>query len=221
MKRCPKCEFIYEDDQSLSDMDGITLVFDATPLPRLQAVTDPATDFVPGANWRMHILPVVAAAILGTVMFLVYFVSTHPLASHGAEITSGSSTNVPQSIPKDAPGPTTPVPAPADAHSENSSVPDEKKEGVKADPSNANVTTDPKAESGSAKERSGTEPAKVDPESSKNPPEEKAKTTNSVSRPSSVPRRDSPRSRDSHKADSKLTSHIKTTANVLKKPFSH
>ncbi len=32
MKRCPQCEFIYEDDQSCCDMDGIDLVFDhATP----------------------------------------------------------------------------------------------------------------------------------------------------------------------------------------------
>ena len=28
MKRCPHCEFIYEDDQSLCDMDGRTLVYD-------------------------------------------------------------------------------------------------------------------------------------------------------------------------------------------------
>ncbi len=30
MKRCPQCEFIYEDDQSLCDMDGVLLVFDVT-----------------------------------------------------------------------------------------------------------------------------------------------------------------------------------------------
>ena len=39
MKRCPQCEFIYEDDQSCCDMDGIDLVFDhATP-----PVTQPKT----------------------------------------------------------------------------------------------------------------------------------------------------------------------------------
>ncbi len=220
MKRCPQCEFIYEDDQSLCDMDGIALVFDATPLPRLQAVTDPASDFVPGANWRMHILPVVAATILGTVMLLVYFVSTHPLALSGTEITTGRSTNVPQSIPQDASGPTTPVTAPADAHSENASVPDEKKEDVKGD---SKVATDHKAESGSAQaapnDGSGTDNRKVDSESSKKPPEkEKA---NSVPRSSSAPRKDVPRSKDSHKSDSKIGSFFKKTGNVLKKPFSH
>lgn len=34
MKRCPQCEFIYEDDQNCCDMDGIDLVFDhPTPSP--------------------------------------------------------------------------------------------------------------------------------------------------------------------------------------------
>ena len=36
MKRCPQCEFIYEDDQSLCDMDGVLLVFDARNLPIIQ-----------------------------------------------------------------------------------------------------------------------------------------------------------------------------------------
>lgn len=43
MKRCPKCEFIYEDDQNCCDMDGIDLVFDPRPLGVTQALeTRPA-----------------------------------------------------------------------------------------------------------------------------------------------------------------------------------
>ena len=38
MKRCPQCEFIYEDDQSLCDMDGVLLVFDARTLPSVLIV---------------------------------------------------------------------------------------------------------------------------------------------------------------------------------------
>lgn len=38
MKRCPQCEFIYEDDQTCCDMDGIDLVFDGRPLPRTLAL---------------------------------------------------------------------------------------------------------------------------------------------------------------------------------------
>ena len=39
MKKCPQCEFIYEDDQSLCDMDGVLLVFDTRTLPNLHALT--------------------------------------------------------------------------------------------------------------------------------------------------------------------------------------
>ena len=51
MKRCPKCEFIYEDDQSLCDMDGVLLVLDARKLPNHQALqTVPATENAPEAK---------------------------------------------------------------------------------------------------------------------------------------------------------------------------
>ena len=36
MKRCPQCEFIYEDDQSCCDMDGIDLVLDHATSPVAQ-----------------------------------------------------------------------------------------------------------------------------------------------------------------------------------------
>lgn len=32
MKRCPLCDFIYEDDQSVCDMDGTELVHDSEEL---------------------------------------------------------------------------------------------------------------------------------------------------------------------------------------------
>jgi hypothetical protein len=34
MKRCPQCEFIYEEGQRLCDMDGVELVHDPVELPR-------------------------------------------------------------------------------------------------------------------------------------------------------------------------------------------
>ena len=30
MKRCPQCEFIYEDEQTMCDMDGAVLAFDTS-----------------------------------------------------------------------------------------------------------------------------------------------------------------------------------------------
>ncbi|HKE56439.1 MAG TPA: hypothetical protein VKB46_07055 [Pyrinomonadaceae bacterium] len=228
MKRCPQCEFIYEDDQSLCDMDGKVLVFDSTPLPRLQAVTDPAGDFVPAANWRNHILPMIAAAVLGTVMFLVYYVSTHPLASRGIDFTPASSTTVPQSVPKEAAGPTTipNAPSPVDSHSEKAAVPDNNKGNVKTDSTDeVKVGGDPTAGTGVPNVKPSdspvTQPEKTDPASPKKP-EDKAQDAGSVPRSqSSIPRRSPQRGKEnSQKFDSKIASFFKKTGNVLKKPFN-
>src|SRR5215211_9316177 len=78
MKRCPQCEFIYEDDQSLCDMDGALLVFDSRTLPSLHALAPvdmPAVPVSTKAHWRHRTFPAMAALILATVFSLVYFVS--------------------------------------------------------------------------------------------------------------------------------------------------
>ena len=73
MKRCPKCEFIYEDDQSLCDMDGALLVLDSRTLPNLHALeTVPATKT---ASKRNRAVPAFATLILALVLGLVYYVS--------------------------------------------------------------------------------------------------------------------------------------------------
>ena len=76
MKRCPQCEFIYEDDQSLCDMDGALLVFDAQTLPNLHALATVDMPVAPRAHWRHRTFPAMAALILATVLSLLYFVST-------------------------------------------------------------------------------------------------------------------------------------------------
>jgi len=68
MKRCPQCEFIYEDDQSLCDMDGILLVFDSQNLPKQRAIQK---------SQRNRILTAFAMLVLTTVLSLVYYVATH------------------------------------------------------------------------------------------------------------------------------------------------
>ena len=74
MKRCPQCEFIYEDDQSLCDMDGVLLVFDSRTLPNLHALaTVPA---VPKAQRRNRAVPAFATLVLALVLGMVYYVST-------------------------------------------------------------------------------------------------------------------------------------------------
>ena len=77
MKRCPQCEFIYEDDQSLCDMDGILLVLDSRILPNVQALeTIPAKV----QQRRSRAVPAFATLILALVLGMVYFVSTRRTA---------------------------------------------------------------------------------------------------------------------------------------------
>jgi len=79
MKRCPKCEFIYEDDQSLCDMDGVLLVLDSRTLPNLHALqTVPAAKATPKRN---RAVPAFATLILALVLGMVYYVSIHRKAA--------------------------------------------------------------------------------------------------------------------------------------------
>ncbi|HJT28832.1 MAG TPA: hypothetical protein VJ784_15580 [Pyrinomonadaceae bacterium] len=82
MKRCPKCEFIYEDDQSLCDMDGVLLVFDSRKLPNHHALqTVPASKTAPKRN---RAVPAFATVILALVLGLVYYVSVHRKATQNS-----------------------------------------------------------------------------------------------------------------------------------------
>jgi hypothetical protein len=101
MKRCPKCEFIYEDEQSLCDMDGVLLVFDSRALPNLHAVAA-KTDAK-----RNRAVPVFASLILALVLGMVYYVSTQRKQAVVAPAAAGSVAN---------PAPVlNPTPAPAES----------------------------------------------------------------------------------------------------------
>lgn len=95
MKRCPQCEFIYEDDQSLCDMDGALLVLDSRTLPNLHALTT-----VPAkAQRRNRAVPAFATLILALVLGMVYYVSTRSTYRPAAETTvanPAAATNPPQ-----------------------------------------------------------------------------------------------------------------------------
>lgn len=96
MKRCPQCEFIYEDDQSLCDMDGALLVFDSRTLPNLHALApvEVPLEAHRAAHWRHRTFPAMAALILASVLSLVYFVSTQRTV-RGPVPMSGPAVNAP------------------------------------------------------------------------------------------------------------------------------
>ena len=74
MKRCPQCDFIYEDDQSLCDMDGVLLVLDSRNLPV----------GAKGQTKRKRAVPAFATVILALVLGMVYYVSIHRRAAQNA-----------------------------------------------------------------------------------------------------------------------------------------
>lgn len=101
MKRCPNCEFIYEDEQSHCDMDGTKLTHDSRPLPRLQALTTSTSDSSSDSRWKSRAVPVFASAMLAIVLGFVYYVSTRQVATADA---GTDATTIETSIP--------PVPSP-------------------------------------------------------------------------------------------------------------
>jgi len=109
MKRCPQCEFIYEDDQSLCDMDGVLLVFDSRNLPNHNALATMPAKPQPRRN---RAVPAFATLILVLVLGMVYYVSTQRKATQPVMETPASAAST--SIPAPEVNPTPQVqPAPA------------------------------------------------------------------------------------------------------------
>jgi len=137
MKKCPQCEFIYEDDQSLCDMDGALLVFDSRTLPNLHALAPVEVPAAARVHWRHRTFPAVAALILATVFSLVYFVSTQRRTHSPTRIDSASLPAAMSNPVQPAESNTAP-PAPAPEVSGAAASPPAKEE---TKPETVNVTT--------------------------------------------------------------------------------
>ena len=106
MKRCPQCEFIYEDEQSLCDMDGVLLVYDSRLMPNLHALA--TVPPAPKGQRLNRAVPAFATVILALVLGMVYYVSTRPKAYTPPPIAT-----IPASIPAPQDQPTASEQAPA------------------------------------------------------------------------------------------------------------
>jgi hypothetical protein len=136
MKRCPQCEFIYEDDQSLCDMDGVLLVFDSRTLPTHALATVPPTP-PPAAQRRNRAVPAFATLILALVLGMVYYVSTRQ--TRPAVSTPSTLSLAPVVIPTPEPQPTQFV-EPAQAREEEEPKPAPVKQPATT-PAKKSVTT--------------------------------------------------------------------------------
>jgi hypothetical protein len=118
MKRCSQCDFVYEDDQSLCDMDGAELVYEPTlyPLPASAATT--SSDPLVKTHWRSFALTAGATIILGAFLSIGFYGFTNRTEQQASSATTTAS---PESAPQ-------PVIAPPDmaatpSHSESPASP--------------------------------------------------------------------------------------------------
>ena len=154
MKRCPQCEFIYEDDQSLCDMDGVLLVLDSRTLPSRHALaTVPTTKTAPR---RYRAVPAFATVTLALVLGMVYYVSTHRTVPQSINLPMPSAASASNPVPEvnptpqaqpaeaiQAPAPEAPQPEPV----KQPAVAHVKKSPAKAAPEPANkISAEPKKE---------------------------------------------------------------------------
>jgi len=103
MKRCPQCEFIYEDDQSLCDMDGVLLVFDSRTLPNLHALA--TVPPVPKSQRRNRAVPAFATLTLALVLGTVYYVTTQRRTPLPPPVAPSILSTAPVTIPTPEPTP--------------------------------------------------------------------------------------------------------------------
>ena len=145
MKRCPQCEFIYEDDQSLCDMDGVLLVFDSRTLPNLHALARVPPP-IPKAQRRNRAVPAFATLVLAIVLSMVYYVSTRQ-PGYTPPVSEPSALSIaPVAIPTPEPEPQ-PSPEPVKEETKQSAAPAVKKAATKTTTaSQPKPTAEPKKE---------------------------------------------------------------------------
>ena len=103
MKRCPKCEFIYEDDQTCCDMDGINLVFDHQAIPATGTEKQK-----PG--FRRSLLVSIVGVVFGVVAMAVGYASIERAFSQTPEPTVPPATvNQPTPVTPERPAKTAPI----------------------------------------------------------------------------------------------------------------
>lgn len=103
MKRCPQCEFIYENDQSLCDMDGRELVYERGALILPENAVPP--ERTAKSRWRSFAILPTGGVALGAALFLFDSAPTrHPTPESGAR-PSVEVAAAPQPAPNTVPAP--------------------------------------------------------------------------------------------------------------------
>ena len=80
MKRCPQCEFIYEDEQNCCDMDGVDLVFDHQAVSGTSEKSLAAKPAV-----RRSVVASIVGVVFGVVVLAVGYASLERAISQNPE----------------------------------------------------------------------------------------------------------------------------------------
>ena len=104
MKRCPQCEFVYEDEQNLCDMDGAGLVFDPRPLPGGET-TSPQPLNARAKSSRRTVVIVALTGLALSLVLLVGYRLRHKTAAQSANHSAAEVTIDSKSEPTPMPEP--------------------------------------------------------------------------------------------------------------------
>jgi cytoskeletal protein RodZ len=118
MKRCSECEFVYEDEQSLCDMDGADLVFDPRPLPGEDKTSPQPLNAGAKSSWKSVVIVALAGFAL-CVALLIYYRLRHRTKPQNTNHSSAKVAIDSQSAPTPEPPAATATPAPSESPTAN------------------------------------------------------------------------------------------------------
>jgi hypothetical protein len=156
MKRCPQCEFIYEDDQSLCDMDGVLLVLDSRNLPNLHALAPIQPVRRRAQPKRNRAVPAFATLILALVLGMVYYVSIHRRAAQNT-YTAPAAASISEPVPL-----VNPTPEPQPSQDVQAPAPEDPKRETAKQPETKPVKKQPVATTSITQRKTESEPKKDD-----------------------------------------------------------
>lgn len=106
MKLCPQCDFIYEDDQTVCDMDGIPLVLEPTltAFPgnsRVEQTAPVKRTYFPRSR-RLAVAAMAGLALGATLVLFFYVVTQGDTLANAARVPTSTSNPIPPKPKKSA-----------------------------------------------------------------------------------------------------------------------
>lgn len=227
MKRCPECEFLYEDEQECCDMDGTVLRF--TSFVPASAPDQPTAKKDLKSIWTGLAIPLLALIVIGSVLVTLYRATPAKSSSSAATYQPAGANEVPKPPASDSPEEA--EPAIPGKPGESSSVPATPARDPFAQPNQPRQSTNEKRLTIEPATRIQIEPSSPVINAPKPAPAQTlpapAASPKAVERsnpisvhPEPSPDKPAPQSKTQNQnKDSKVKSLFKKAGRILKKPF--